>query len=185
MNMKDACKELEQIGWRIATDEVGDKYAVFDLPDRQVRIIPDIRRIRGEQQLAASPTLSTDKFSDVCAKIRGRGTGYTPLVRAWKGIKFKVPEVQIEHVVRLSDEAIDWAKKQDLPAALLEHAGLPTNAPGARPIWHLAALVILGDVSKLRSYRSSFAAGDRLDFVNYVTPDYIERAEKMAESGET
>lgn len=181
MNMKEVCKQLEQIRWRIETDEVGDKDAIFDLPDRQVRIIPDIRCIRGEQRLAASPTLSTEKFSDVCAKIRANGASYTPLIRAWKGIKLKVPEVQIEHVAHLSDEAIAWAKQQDLTTALLEHAGLPTNAPGARPIWHLAALAILGDVSKLRSYHSSFTCGDRLGFVNYVTSDYIERALEQAE----
>ena len=93
-----------------------------------------------------------------------------------------MPEVEIENVARLSDEAIDWAKKQDLPAALIEHAGLPTNAPGARPIWHLAALAILGDVAKLRSYHSSFVDGDRLGFVNYVTTDYIERALEQAEN---
>lgn len=181
MNKNDLYKQLELIGWQIEKDEVGDRVASFDLPDRQVSIVPDIRRIRGEQQLAASPTLSTDKFSDVCAKIRADGASYTPLVRAWKSFKVKVPEVEIEHVVRLSGEAIDWAKKQDLPAALLEHAGLPTTSPGARPIWHLAALAILGDASKLRSYHSSFIAGDRLGFVNYVTIDYIERALEQAE----
>jgi hypothetical protein len=181
MNKNDLCKQLELIGWQIEKDEVGDRVASYDLPDRQVRIIPDIRRIRGEQQLAASPTLSTDKFSDVCAKIAADRSSYTPLIRAWKGTKLKVPEVQIEHVVHLSDEAIDWAKKQDLPAALFEHADLPTTAPGAQPIWHLASLAILGHMSKLRSYHSSFATGDRLGFVNYITIDYIERALEQAE----
>ena len=181
MKKKDVLNQLELIGWRIEEDEEGDKDASFDLSDRQIRFIPDIRRIGGEQQLAASPTLSTDNFSNICAIIAADGSSYTPLIRVWKGIKIKVPEVQIEHVARISDEAIAWAKQQDLPAALLVHAGLPTNAPGARPIWHLAALAILGDVSKLRSYHSSFAAGDRLGFVNYVTSDYIERALEQAE----
>jgi hypothetical protein len=183
MNKKDVLKQFELIGWQTETDEVGDKVASFDLPDRKLRIIPDIRRIRGEQQLAISPTLSTETFSGMCANIRARGSSYTPMIRAWKGIKILVPEVQREHVLQVSDEAITWANQQDLQNALLEHAALPTNAPGARPIWHLAALVILGDVSKLRLYRSSFAAGDTLDFVNYVTADYIERANKLAETG--
>lgn len=181
MNKTEVCKQLDLIGWQIETDEVGDKVASFDLSGRILRIIPDIRRIRGEQQLAVSPSLSTKKFSETCAKIAASGASYTPMIRAWKGTKIKVPEVQNEHVAQVSDEAIVWAKQQNLHTGLLKHANLPTNASGARPIWHLAALAILGDVSKLHSYHSSFTAGDRLDFVNYVTSDYIERALEQAE----
>ncbi|MDN3719635.1 hypothetical protein QW131_11790 [Roseibium salinum] len=65
--------------------------------------------------------------------------------------------------------------------ALRDHAALPTNAPGARPIWHLAALALLGDVAKLKFYQASFEAGDRLGFVNYVTKDYIDRTVSFAE----
>lgn len=74
-----------------------------------------------------------------------------------------------------------WAEAQDLDKALWDHAALPTNAPGARPIWHLAALALLGDVMKLKSYQASCAAGDRLRFVNYITKDYIDRAVALAE----
>jgi hypothetical protein len=183
MNKNKIYKQLDLVGWQIETDEAGDKVASFDLSDRKLRIIPDIRRIRGEQQLAVSPTLSTEAFSSMCAKIAANGTSYTPMIRAWKGTKIKVPEIQSEHVVQLSDEAIVWAKQQNLHKALLEHSNLPTNSPGARPIWHLAALAILGDVSKLRSYHSSFTAADRLDFVNYVTLEFIERALEQAENG--
>jgi len=40
---------------------------------------------------------------------------------------------------------------------------------------------LLGDVAKLKSYQTSFVAGDRLGFVNYVTKDYIDRAVALAE----
>jgi len=75
---------------------------------------------------------------------------------------------------------MSWAKKQDLSKALHDYALLPTDAPGARPIWHLAALAILKDVEKLKSYQDSFEAGDRLGFVPYVTKEYIERAVVLA-----
>ena len=72
MNTKYLYTHLELIGWRIETDEVGDKCAYFDLSDRYLRIIPDIRRIHGEQQIAASPTLSTDTFSKYLCKDKGQ-----------------------------------------------------------------------------------------------------------------
>ena len=47
---------------------------------------------------------------------------------------------------------------------------------GARPVWHLAALVVLGDLEKLKFYQASFEAGDRLGFVKYITKNYIDSA---------
>ncbi|EEE35397.1 hypothetical protein RKLH11_4073 [Rhodobacteraceae bacterium KLH11] len=55
-----------------------------------------------------------------------------------------------------SDEAIAWAQGQDLDMALQDYAALPTDAPGARPIWHLGALAVLGDAARLQSYQASF-----------------------------
>ncbi|MGX7950382.1 DUF6990 domain-containing protein [Oleidesulfovibrio alaskensis] len=62
----------------------------------------------------------------------------------------------------------------------LRHATLPTAAPGTRPIWHLAALVLPSDAAKLKFYQASFEAGDRLGFVPYITKDYIDRAMSLA-----
>ncbi len=96
-------------------------------------------------------------------------------------MRIRAPEILEEHVRHASDEAIAWAEAQDLDKALRDYAALPTNVPGARPIWHLGALAVLGDVAKLKSYQASFEAGDRLGFVNYVTKDYIDRAVVLAE----
>ncbi len=181
MNTSEMTKVLKVLGWEAYTDDVGDKFTHFHLPDRTVQIIYGVRKFGGEQQLEAMRSLSTIAFSKACLEISGRGSSYTPLIRAWKGIRLKVPEVLEEHVRQASDEAIAWAEAQDLDKALRDHAALPTNAPGARPIWHLAALALLGDVAKLKSYQASFAAGDRLGFVNYVTKDYIDRAVALAE----
>lgn len=181
MNMKGAKLALESLGWAIRTDEVGDKSALYSLSDRVAWIVYGLDRIRDQQKFGAMLSVSTDEFSKACSEIRGeRRSGY-PLVRAWKGPDIRAPEILEEHVRQASEEAIAWAAAQDLDKALRDHAALPTNAPGARPIWHLAALALLGDVAKLKSYQTSFAAGDRLGFVNYVTKDYIDRAVALAE----
>lgn len=181
MNRKDIVAALASLGWRIETDEVGDKVAYFDLSDRIVDIIPDIRRVRGEQQLSISPTLSTSQFINSCQHIVAQKREYTPLARAWKSSRFKAPEILEEHVRQASEAAIAWAQGQDLDQALQEYAALPTTAPGARPVWHLGALSVLGDVERLKFYQASFESGDRLGFVNYVTKDYIDRALSVAE----
>lgn len=181
MKTTDVTRVLKAFGWSSYTDEVGDKYTHFRMPDRTVQIVYGVRKYGQEQQLDATLSVSTSAFSDACKTVDSEYGSYAPLVRSRKGLYYQVPEVLEEHVRQASDDAIAWAQEQDLDKALGDHAALPTNAPGARPIWHLAALALLGDVAKLKSYQTSFAAGDRLGFVNYVTKDYIDRAVAVAE----
>lgn len=181
MNMRQATQTLKAFGWSIYTDEVGDKVAHYILHDRIVQIIYGLDRIRDQQKFGAMLSLTTDAFSSACQAINPRSGKGAPFVRAWKRLDIRAPEILEEHVRQASDEAIAWAQAQDLDKALQDHAALPTNAPGARPIWHLAALALLGEVEKLKSYQASFEAGDRLGFVPYVTKDYIDRAVEFAE----
>jgi len=181
MKLKDICACLDELGWHISTDEVGDKVASLELADRIVNLIPDIRVLPTEEQLAISPAVSNSVFCDVCRIILNETTGYAPLVCSWESNQIRAPEISKLHVRRMSDEAIAWAEKQDLDQALRDYASLPTNAPGARPIWHLGALVMLGNITKLKCYLTSFDVGDRLGFVNYVTKDHIERAILLSE----
>lgn len=181
MKMKEVTQLLKAMGWSIYTDEVGDKVAHFILHDRIVDIIYGLDRIRDQQKLGAMLSLSTDAFSEICSQIKGEQRHFYPLARAWSGPDIRAPEILEEHVRQASDEAIAWAQGQDLDMALQDYAALPTDAPGARPIWHLGALAVLGDAARLQSYQASFEAGDHLGFVNYVTKDYIDRAVTLAE----
>ena len=181
MNMTETTHMLKALGWSIYTDEVGDKVAHYVLPDRIVDIVYGIRKFSQDKQIEATLSLSTEKFSELCSRVRGERKHFYPLVRAQKGLRIRAPEILEEHVRQASEEAITWAREQDLDKALREYAGLPTTAPGARPVWHLAALALLGDMTKLKFYQASFEAGDRLGFVNYVTKDYIDRAVAIAE----
>ncbi|HMQ40145.1 MAG TPA: hypothetical protein PKC09_02625 [Paracoccus sp. (in: a-proteobacteria)] len=181
MKIVEITNALKSLGWSLSRDEVGDRLASYRLSDRTADIIYGLKRLPDKQQLWVMRSTSTDAFSSACAKV-DPGYGISaPLVTPWNNPDIRVPEILEEHVRQASDEAIAWAKAQDLDKALREHAALPTNAPGARPIWHLAALALLGDVAKLKSYQASFAAGDRLGFVNYITKDYIDRAVALAE----
>ncbi len=181
MNKASVADSLMSMGWRIETDGVGDKVAFYDLADRIVDIIPNVRCYGDKQQLSAMKSLSSTSFSAACQRIRCRGGSYTPMIRAMKSFRIAAPEILDEHVRQMSVEAISWAKEQDLDIGLQELAVLPTTAPGARPVWHLGALAVLGEVDTLKFYQVSFDAGDRLGFVDYVTKDYIDRAVVLAD----
>ena len=184
MKIKEATAILKSLGWATRSDEVGDKIAEFSLADRVVDLIYGLDRIRDKQKFGAMLSVSTDAFSAACSVIDGERPTYYPLVRAWQGLDVRATEILEEHVRQASADAVAWAQEQDLKKALLEHAALPTDAPGARPIWHLAALALLSDTAKLKSYQQSFTAGDRLGFVPYVTKEYIDRAIEISEKND-
>ncbi|KRA84490.1 DUF6990 domain-containing protein [Altererythrobacter sp. Root672] len=181
MTNKDVTKILKELGWLALTDEVGDRYATIKLIDRNINFIYGIKNTSNYQKIESSLSVYTDIFSYTCVYIHGDSNGACPLVVARSGIDIRAPEILEEHVRQASNEAIAWASAQDLDKALQEHAELPTNAPGNRPIRHLAALAILGNVPRLKYYQASFAAGNRLGFVPYITKDYVDRAVALAE----
>jgi len=181
MKIKEATDILKSIGWQLSKDEVGDRFAQMQLKDRTVEIGYIIRRFLHDEEFSASPALYTDEFSSTYNHIRDRSSGRTAFIVPWNWHGVRVPEIREEHVHQASQMAIDWAKEQDLHQGLLAHAALPTTAFGTRPVKHLAALALLGDIEKLKFYQASFEAGDRLGFEDYITKDYIDRAVAIAE----
>jgi len=182
MKNKEATEILKAIGWHTSKDEIGDRVAQFTLPDRIVDIIYGVSRATKYQQFSSSLSVSTEVFSLVYSRIGNERYSYAHLIAAWKGLDIRDTEmIRPEHIHQASQQAIEWAKEQDLHKALLEHAALPTSAPGTGPVLHLSALALLGEIEKLKSYQASFEAGDRLGFVPYITKDFIDRAVTIAE----
>lgn len=64
------------------------------------------------------------------------------------------------------------------------YRALPTDSKGARPLRHLAALAITGDIGRLAKYQRRFEQGDRLGFVPYITAEMLERALLLAQDWE-
>jgi hypothetical protein len=182
MKTKDLTKILKTLGWTTGSAD-GDRFAHFQLSDRLIQLLYGIETYnkKQRQELFAMASVSTNQFSEICKKICEKLYNYTHIARANPDLVIQAPEIFEEHVRQMSDNAIAWAQDQDLERALAEYAALPTSAPGSGPVKHLAALVLRGDIAKLKSYQASFEAGDRLGFVPYITKDYIDRAVAAAE----
>jgi len=180
MKTSDVTKLLKTLGWSVHIDEVGDRFAIWKLPDRKVRIIYGVRNLSDGQQLDGTLSTSPETFSEAYKFIDDCGSNYASLIVKRSGWKVRTPEIIETHVRQASADIISWAKEQNLDAALKEKAALPTAAPGTGPLLHLAALAVLSDIDRLKYYQASFAAGDRLGFVPYITKDYIDRAVDFA-----
>ncbi|AGI26880.1 hypothetical protein H681_25065 [Pseudomonas sp. ATCC 13867] len=121
------------------------------------------------------PSISSKQFSEVVSFIYGEGVKHDPVIVS-NELPEKLSELSANDVVRLSEKAVSWAHAQNLEDGLAAYRNLPTDAKGAMPIRHLAALAIAGEVDRLESYRRSFEQGDRRGFVPYITSEMLDRA---------
>ena len=179
MEKKDIAKHLASWGWQVKKDNVGDKSGKLSLADREVRVHWTLRGSyrRKTQCVTLSPSISTIEFSKLYCHIGTlKSYEYKSMQVLINGPSREEKTISIDHLKAVSEEAIAWAKEQDLNACLQKHANLPTDAPGNAPLKHLTSLAILGDVDKLKYYQTSFENGDRLGFVPYIKKNYIDRA---------
>ncbi|EJN16396.1 hypothetical protein PMI36_06129 [Pseudomonas sp. GM79] len=175
MKEKEILPALEELGWRCGKDEAGDYFCLMDIGKEQVQIIPSIGKRPDHFRVSFMPSVSTKDFTAAAAFILGEARSHVPIIVS-NDVPERVVDFSLGNVVRLSQAAISWANAQDIEQGLAFYRHLSTDAKGARPLWHLAALAIAGDVGRLSSYQRSFELGDRLGFVPYINAQMLERA---------
>jgi len=179
MTRKEFVEYLVELGWVKRRDETNAYYAVKRIGPMTISTLPIIN---ATPSISLGPTLSIDAFDVAQSYISGsrkRFVEYTIIMQTQ--ITERVEVTTNDQVKRYADMIIDWAMQQDVEEGLAILRALPTDAKGAMPARHLAALAIHADTQTLRHYRDSFARGDRLNFVPYIDEGYIERALEIAE----
>lgn len=176
MTEEEACAILQAQGWACGKDEVGDRFCIKCLGEIQVQIIPTIGTRSDHFRVSFMPSISSTAFSDAVAFIFGEGKYFFSPVIVSNETPQKLETICADDVVELSDRALSWAQSQDIDAGLALYRSLPTDAKGAMPLRHLAALAIAQDVDQLEDYKKSFKKGERLGFVPYITVEMIERS---------
>ena len=188
MNKRDVSTELKKLGWIYIKDENNDKYFLKNHGNLQIILTPVLEK-RGEIfYFNFDPSVSTVEFSQACSYIiREEKDFYYLICRHGllaPSIEKGEPESEFEFINidifnSLLNEAVTWAKYQDIDKSLKYYAEAPTTWPGIAPLYHLAALVIQGNKERLEYYRQSFLNGDRLGFVPYITDEVIGRAVEL------
>lgn len=175
MKEQDVVSILMEQGWVCSKDEVGDYFCLTDVGGVEVQIIPSVRKRSDHFRVSLMPSVSTKKFSETVAFVRGEGSGYSPVIVSNEPPE-KLPKFSSDDVLRMSEKAISWARSQNIESGLMVYRNLPTDSKGAMPLRHLGALAIAGDVERLDGYKKRFEMGDRLGFVPYITDGMIDRA---------
>lgn len=180
MTEKEFALAFKVYGWYIDSDEVGDLFGRINLGDRLVQIIPSVKKRANHYRVACMPSVSTNLFTNTVGEIMDELETHTPIIRM-NEIVNKFDDISPLNVQTISNSLLEWAKAQDIEKGLEAYRNLPTDAKGAMPLRHLAALAIHGDVDRLVGYQNSFKNGDRLGFVPYITAEMIDRAVLIAQ----
>ncbi|TXR48436.1 DUF6990 domain-containing protein [Phyllobacterium endophyticum] len=180
MLQNDIVLAFKELGWQTGKDEGGDNFAILDLGDILLQTIPRLRPITGGKTLDYGGSISTPEFTNTVAKIFSRKEFHASLIVGWELKPLRQPDFTFEDIRALSTRLIEWAKSQDVDAALKRLRESRTDSKGTEPLYHLAALALAGDVDKLDYYQRSFEAGDRLGFVPYISKEMIDRAVEIA-----
>ena len=185
----DTQKIFKSLGWQISQRRSGGFTIEFYLADRILTIVPMIQSrgmtsdnnvITLEEEIRATLFLSTKKFNEAFSIVANHLPN-TSLAFSGEWPRIETAKLLEEHVHQISNEAIAWAKRQDIEKALEEYAAASPQNISCPKIEHLAALALFGDARRLRSYRESFERGDRLGFPDFVTEDFIRRALTLAQ----
>ncbi|MFL9711310.1 DUF6990 domain-containing protein [Methylobacillus sp. Pita1] len=178
---KELMHILREIGWKISKDEVGDSCCIYSLENCKILAIPSIKNLTSESILGCVAAITTNEFDKAISIIYGKNKKNIPIVSSrYKDFNYHKESITNDTIIKLSDDLISWGKQQDIEKGLWHYRSLPTDAKGAFPVRHLAALAIHGDSEKLSYYLENFKKGNRMNFVPYIKEEMIESALKLS-----
>lgn len=191
MNTAEVAKKLKELGWKTGLDY--DRYARLDLEDRIVDTGWKLRNYAPTipQVLETRSQVRTKWFDDAVEKIAQRKSLKATLISENRYNRIKAKPVTPDMVEAAAEQAIAWAKAQDLDARLQEYRTRPVHLGfDGLGIFHLAALALCGDIDQLRYYQGRYAAGYLEEFGHgghihpnrlHINTETIARAIEYAE----
>lgn len=175
MTEKDVVDVLNGCGWKCKKDEVGDFFCIKKIKEFQIQVIPSLKERVDHFRFSLMSSLSRADFVAAENAITGGKVEHVPVVVGNFPVR-KIPVFSRQNILDEIDFVQSWALGQSVEEGLEMYRNLPTDAKGAYPLRHLAALALNRNVDVLRKYLYSFENGDRLGFVPYISEEMVRNA---------
>lgn len=177
MNDKQLVDLFYKCGWNHYSDSYD--YIIYRLLGELV--VESLARFRRGNRVELAYSCSTVALSCAYTFIASPKVSIIESCIIWEDQKDEVRECwTLADIERLSNHILDWATSRNISHGLELLRNIPTDSLGAMPARHLAALAEAGDILTIRQYQESFAKGERLGFVPYITDEYLQRAYAFA-----
>ncbi len=173
-------EDLKRMDWTVYRDKNYNCNAYFIKKDRIINIVYDLDK-NGETPLVTfKVSLSTLGFSTAYRSVFINTPQYTVLKELEDIYTVSGNEVDEGKLKQICADILCWADRQNVNQIIYDYAALPTNSEYDLIIRHFIALILIGDVERLKFYKENFRKGNSLSFVEGITKYTIDNALTLA-----
>ncbi|WP_375621054.1 DUF6990 domain-containing protein [Bartonella sp. AA97HXZ] len=173
-------EQLKEMGWTVYRDKNYDRNTYFISKDRIINIMYSLQSDEEEPIVAFKASLSTLGFSTAHREIFYNMPQYIAIKEAEEVYTVSSTELDEGKLKQISADILEWADRQNVNQIIYDYAALPTNSELDLVARHLIALVLIGDVEKLKSYKENFRKGNPLGFVEEISKYRIDNLLTLA-----
>ncbi|MBB4077397.1 hypothetical protein GGR08_001728, partial [Bartonella fuyuanensis] len=173
-------EQLKAMGWTVYRDKNYERNAYFIGKDRLINIMYSLDMEEEALIVAFKASLSTLGFSTAHRHIFPDKPQYIALKEAEDVYTVSGAELDEGKLKEICADILEWADRQNVNQIIYDYAALPTNSELNLVLRHFVALVLIGDIEKLKFYKESFRAKNRLNFADYITKYDIDNSLTLA-----
>ncbi|UNF44463.1 hypothetical protein MNL07_02955 [Bartonella krasnovii] len=173
-------EQLKEIGWTVYRDKNYDRNAYFINKDRIINIMYSLQSDGEEPIVAFKASLSTLGFSTAHREIFYNMPQYTALKEAEEVYTVSSTELDGGKLKQICADILEWAEQQNVNQIIYDYAAFPPDSELDLVARHLIALVLIGDIEKLKYYKENFRKGNPLGFVEEISKYRVDNLLTLA-----
>ncbi len=174
-------QQLEAMGWTVYRDKNYERNAYFITKERIINIAYSFQSDEEEPIVAFKTSLSTLGFSTAHRDVFSDKLQYIALKEAEEVYTLSGAELDEGKLREICADILEWADRQNTSQIIYDYAALSTDSESCLAECHLIALILTGNVKKLKFYKESFQRKNRLGFVGTITKYDIDNALTLAQ----
>ncbi len=172
---------LKMMNWTVYRNKNYNCNAYFISKDRIINIMYSLDTKGKTPILIFKASLSTLAFSTAHRDVFPENPQYIALKEAEEVYTVSSVEVEEGKLKQICVDILKWADNQNTNQIIYDYAALLTNSEFCLAEFHLIALILTGNVKKLKFYKESFQRKNRLGFVDTITKYDIDNALNLAQ----
>ncbi|WP_375645706.1 DUF6990 domain-containing protein, partial [Bartonella sp. TT29SHDZB] len=173
-------EDLKRIDWTVYRDKNYNCNAYFIKKDRIINIVYDLDK-KGETPFVTfKVSLSTLGFSTAYRSIFINTPQYTVLKESEEVYAVSSTELDEGKLKQICADILCWADRQNVNQIICDYAAFPPDSEYDLIIRHFIALILIGDVERLKFYKENFRKGNSLGFVKGITKYTIDNSLTLA-----
>ncbi len=174
-------EQLKQMSWTVYRDKNYNRNAYFISKDRIINIMYNLKSDEEEPIVAFKASLSTLGFSSAHKEIFYNMPQYIALKEAEEVYTVSSTELDEGKLKQISADILEWADRKNVNQIIYDYVAFPPDSELDLVARHLIALVLIGDVEKLKSYKENFRKGNPLGFVEEISKYRIDNLLTLAQ----